>query len=174
MRSLILVLLLCGTTANAWSSEALQAELQAFAPFVGKTWRGELNGSTPEKALVDVSRWERALNGTAIRILHSVNDGEYGGESIVFWDAARKQIRYYYFTTGGFYTEGSMTVENNQYISSEKVSGEGNGITEVKGTGTLLPDGSLRQDAAYLKDGNWVQGHSATYRPAPGAEPRFR
>ena len=36
-------------------------ELQVLAPFVGRTWRGTLNESTPEKPMVDVSRWERAL-----------------------------------------------------------------------------------------------------------------
>jgi hypothetical protein len=30
--------------------------------------------------MFDVSHWERAMNGRAIRMLHSVNDGEYGGD----------------------------------------------------------------------------------------------
>lgn len=164
----------CLWAAGALAAETLSPELEAFRPLIGKTWRGELQGSSTGKRQVDVARWERALNGNAIRILHSVNDGEYGGESIVFWDATRKAIRYYYFTTAGFYTEGSMSVEGNRYTSVETVTGNKNGITEVRATATLQPNGALRQDSSYLKHGQWVPGHSATYAPAPGAEPRFR
>jgi len=35
--------------------------------------------------VVDVARWERALNGKAVRILHH-QSRVYGGESIVMWD----------------------------------------------------------------------------------------
>ena len=38
------------------------------------------------KPVVDVQRCELALNGQAVRVLHSIDDGEYGSESLVVWD----------------------------------------------------------------------------------------
>ena len=86
--------------------------LEPFRPFLCKTWRGPFKDSKPDKPIIDVARWERALNGKAVRVLHSVNDGSYGGESIVRWDSGSKQITYHYFTTAGFMTSGTMTVTN--------------------------------------------------------------
>lgn len=46
---------------------------------------------------VDIQRWELALNGQAVRILHSINDGEYGGESLLVWDRDRRSLVFHYF-----------------------------------------------------------------------------
>ncbi|MBM3823961.1 MAG: hypothetical protein FJ404_13940 [Verrucomicrobia bacterium] len=54
---------------------ALDEKLEVLRPFLGKTWRGEFKDSTPEKPVVDIAKWERALNGKAVRVLHSINDG---------------------------------------------------------------------------------------------------
>jgi len=48
----------------------LNAHLEHLRPLL-KTWKGTFNESKPDKPTVDVQRWERALNGQAIRILHS-------------------------------------------------------------------------------------------------------
>ena len=92
----------------AGDAPQLAEPFKPFAPLLGKTWKGEFKDSTPEKPLFDVARWERALNGKAVRVLHSVNDGIYGGETIITWDAAKKSLVYWYFTTAGFRTEGAM------------------------------------------------------------------
>lgn len=152
----------------------LSKELQALAPFVGRTWRGALNESTPEKPMVDVSRWERALGGMAVRNVHSVNDGEYGGETIVYWDRERQCLAFCYFTTAGFFTRGTMTVEGSRVTSVEQVVGSATGITEVRATAELLEDGRLRTQSVYVQDGKTVPGHGALYEPAPGAEVKFR
>jgi hypothetical protein len=149
-------------------------ELKFFEPFIGKTFRGEFANSTPEKPMFDVSHWERAMNGRAIRMLHSVNDGEYGGETIVMWDSEKKQLRSWYFTTAGFHTEGSFTIEGNRLISTEKVTGNENGITEVKATSELRADGNLAVKSEYLAKGAWVPGHEITYKPAPDAKVVFK
>jgi hypothetical protein len=152
----------------------LNPKLEPLRPFLGKTFRGEFAESTPEKPVVDVSRWERALNGNAVRILHSINRGAYGGESIVFWDNERQTIAYYYFTTAGFYTSGTMTVEDGKFVSLEKVSGDPDGVTEVRGTGIIRDDGTMLSKAEYLKNGKWVPGREVTYREAPDAEVVFK
>ena len=93
--------------------------------------------------VVDVSRFEVALNGQAVRILHSINDGEYGGETLIVWDQEKQAIVFYYFTTAGFYTTGTMRAENGEVVSRETVKGEAGGVTEVEARFRVLPDGRL-------------------------------
>ena len=160
---LVAFLLLLSLTNRVNAQEELAAELSMFKPFLGKTWKGEFKNSTPEKPIIDVARWERALNGNAVRVLHSINNGEYGGESIILWEAKQQSVVYYYFTTAGFYTHGTMKFEKNKFISHEYVTGNQNGITEVKGSGEIMPDGKLISKSQYLQNGKWVDGHEAIY-----------
>jgi hypothetical protein len=152
----------------------LEEHLQPLAHLVGRTFRGALSESGAEKPMVDVSRWERAMNGMAIRNLHSVNDGEYGGETIIYWNREQRRLEFFYFTTAGFFTHGTMTVENGVFSTREAVTGNKNGITEVVAKSELLPDGRLRTSSQYLQNGKWVEGHSGTYEQDPAAEVRFR
>ena len=89
-----ILLLVAGLVVDASAAEkaSLDEHLEPFRPFLGKTWKGHFKNSTPEKPQVDVARWERALNGNAIRVLHSINDGAYGGESIIVWDEKKKSL----------------------------------------------------------------------------------
>ena len=89
------------------AQKMLSENLKPFQAFISKTFKGEFANSTPEKPVYDISRWERALNGNAIRIMHSVNNGEYGGESIVMWDTKKESLVSWYFTTAGFYTQAT-------------------------------------------------------------------
>lgn len=147
----------------------LDEHLAPLKPLLGKTWRGEFKNSTPEKSQVDVARWERALNGKAIRVLHSINDGVYGGETLIFYDAAKKQVVFFYFTTAGFNTIGTMTLSDGKLTSVETISGNANGVTEVRGTGTLRADGTFHSKSQYLKEGTWTDGHEVLYKEAPHA-----
>jgi hypothetical protein len=99
----------------------LSARLAPLKPFLDKTWRGAFPESKPEKPVVDVSRFEAALNGQAVRNLHSINDGEYGGETMIVWDQEKQGLVYYYFTTAGFYTAGTMRAEDGALVSHEVV-----------------------------------------------------
>jgi hypothetical protein len=148
--------------------------LKPFLPFVGKTWKGEFANSTPEKPMYDVSRWELILSGQAIRIMHSVNDGVYGGETIIYWDKDKQQLLFFYFTTAGFYTTGTFSIEGEKFISHEMVTGNQNGITEVKATGEMLPDGKMRSKSLYLQLGKWVDGHEIFYKEDPTARVVFK
>ncbi len=156
------------------AAQGLIPELKIFEPYLGKTFSGEFADSTPEKPVHDVSRWERAMNGRAVRVLHSVNEGEYGGETIVMWDSEAQQIRFWYFTTAGFHTEGHFTVDGNRLSSVEKVTGNENGITEVKATSELTADGKLKVKSEYLAKGEWVPGHEITYTESPDAKVIFK
>ena len=162
-RSIVFLVALVSLANYAAAQDNLAENLKVFQPFLGKTWKGEFKNSTKEKPIIDVARWERALNGNAVRALHSINNGEYGGESIIFWDHEKKSLVYYYFTTAGFFTNGTMTVENGKYLSHEYVKGNQGGVTEVTGSGEITADGKMSTTSQYLQNGKWVEGHAATY-----------
>jgi hypothetical protein len=170
----IVLALTVGLTFAGEGGDKLAEPLKVFAPLLGKTWKGEFKKSTPEKPLFDVQRWERALNGQAVRVLHSVNDGVYGGETLIVWDAKKKTLAYWYFTTAGFRTEGTMKYEDGQFIAHEVVAGATKGTTEVKSTSKILPDGRLQATAEYLKDGKWEFAREVMYKVAPEAKVIFK
>lgn len=168
------VLLLCMVNAvGADDALHLDEHLKPFAPLLGKTWKGEFANSTPEKPMVDVSRWERALNGKAIRVVHSVNGGMYGGETTIIWDAEKKSLVYWYFTTAGFRTEGTMTYEDGAWSGREVVIGGAGGISEVRSTTKLLPNGRMQVKAEYVKDGKSGASREVEYIEAPDAKVVF-
>jgi hypothetical protein len=160
--------------AASLHSAELDPRLAPLAPVVGKTWRGELSPPGAEKPVVDVSRFELALNGRAIRSLHSINDGVYGGETLFTWDDEKKAIVYTYFTTGGFYTVGTVTPAGGELQFHEVVRGTAAGVREVKSTSRILPDGRLHVKSQHLKDGAWVDGHEVRYSEDPKAVVRFK
>ena len=152
----------------------MDSHLEPLRPLLGKTWRGEFKDSTPEKPLVDVMRCERALNGKAVRILHSLNQGMYGGETLLMWDEKQQTIAYFYFTTAGFRTTGTLTARDGKFITRESVTGNANGITEVQGTSEVLPDGTYHVKTEYLKGSERSPGRDVTYREAPDATVVFK
>lgn len=173
-RVAIALAVLVHLSVHAAEKLPLEEHLEPFRPFLGKTWRGEFKNSKPDKRTIDVARWERALNGKAVRVLHSINDGAYGGESIVRWDKESKQLVYHYYTTAGFMTSGTMTVDNGKIVAVEKVSGDANGVTEVRSTTELRADGTMLTKAEYLKGGQPSGGRETLYKEDPAAELKFR
>src|ERR1700728_4295422 len=103
---------------------SLNRHLAPLEPLLGKTWKGTFKNSTPDKPIVDVARWERALNGPAVRQVHSINSGVYGGETLFIWDDKKQTIAYYYFTTEGFTTTGTLRVKEGHIVTSEQVTGD--------------------------------------------------
>jgi hypothetical protein len=142
----------------------LEAHLRPLERLVGRTFRGTLSEPGAQKAMVDVSRWERALNGMAVRNLHSVNDGEYGGDTVLCWNRELQTLDFFYFTTAGFLTRGTMTAEPGIASTREQVTAQSE----------LLADGRLRTSSQYLRNGQWVEGPSGTCVPDDSAVVRFR
>ncbi len=163
-----------GKAQESAEKETLHPMLEPLRPLMGKTWKGTFKNSTPEKPVVDVMKCERALNGQAVRLLHSINQGLYGGETLIIADPKKKKVVYYYFTTAGFMTIGTMEFNGNKIVTLEKVEGGGGGIAEVKGESERLPDGKLHVKTEHLKDGKWEPGHEATYEPDPAAQVVFK
>jgi hypothetical protein len=148
--------------------------IDILAPFLGRSWRGEFSASTPEHPMVDVASFELALNGQAVRGLHSINDGEYGGETIYLAGAGPTEAAYFYFTTAGFRSEGSLRREGNVLSARESIVGEAGGIKEVRATMTILSDTEYVVKSEYLKEGAWVAGRETHYHASPGAQVKFR
>ena len=169
------VVLLASLAIPAAAAPAeLSPRLAPLRPFLGKTWRGVFPDAKPDKPKVDVSRFEAALNGQAVRNLHSINDGEYGGETVIVWDQQKQALVFYYFTTAGFYTTGTMREQEGALVSHEVVKGEAGGIREVKATFRVQPDGRLHVKTQYLEQGAWVDGRDMYYVEAPGAVVKFK
>jgi hypothetical protein len=177
MRCYLLILLCCCALPISLccaDQQSLDPRLEPLRPFLGKTWKGEFKSSTPEKPLVDIMRWERALNGKAVRVLHSLNEGAYGGETIFRWDEKQQTVTYHYFTTAGFMTVGSVSFKDGKLITHEVVAGSSGGVTEVRGESELLPDGGLRVKTEHLKDGRWQPGREVTYKEDATAKVVFK
>jgi len=152
----------------------LSEYLKPFERYIGKTFKGEFSNSTKEKPVFDISHWERTLNGMAIRITHSVNNGEYGGESIITWNVKKNSLVSSYFTTTGFSTNAVLHFEDDKLISIEDVVGNENGITKVKAIIELLPNGDLRNVSKYFINDIWVNGHGIYYKEDSKAEIIFK
>jgi hypothetical protein len=161
------------SSASAAEQGSLDPNLEPLRPWLGKTWKSDATTSGG-KTTIDVSRWERALNGKAVRMLHSINDGEYGGETIATWDEKKQSIVYQYFTTAGFSTSGTIKVEDGKIVTHEMVSGNAGGVTEVRGTLAMEPDGTYRIKTEYMKDGKWEPARNVVYREDPSATVVFK
>ena len=75
--SIYLALTITITSAEDQSSSRLSDHLIGFSSFIGKTYEGNFINSTKENPMIDVLSFERALNCSAIKIIHSVNNGEF-------------------------------------------------------------------------------------------------
>lgn len=172
------LLLICNALAHAAEAEVLplHPKLEPLRPYLNRYWQGDLTQPGKTEKVIDRSTWSRALNGQAIKTVHSINDGEYGGESFIFWDEKKQSLAYYYFTTAGFYTHGTMefNVQSGEIVALENVENNQNGVTQVKSYSRILPDGRLQTKSSYLQNDNWVEGHSATYQQVAAQPIRFR
>ncbi len=161
LNSLLLSICLCSLSVMA-AEQQLDDKLKVFAPYLG-TWQADFTVTSGKPAVQDVSTWQRALNGTAIKTIHSINEGEYGGESMIFWDSKKQSLVFYYFTTAGFYTQGTMNVLSpTQFVAYENVTGNKEGITKVKSTSEFKDDHFV-VSTSYLKKGQWTKPDSRTY-----------
>lgn len=174
MNLLVNLVMFAGLTVGSDHPSDLNEHLSFFKPLCGKTYRGEFAQSTPEKPQVDIMRVERAMNGQAVRIVHSVNDGAYGGESILMWDKETKKLRFWYFTTAGFFTTGTMETRDNQWTTVEKVTGNAGGVTEVRSTSIVEKDGRMTRKSEMFREGKWTPGHVIRYAESPGSTVRFK
>jgi hypothetical protein len=167
------LLLFCLVVSPAEEAK-LNPHLQPLAPLLGKTYRGTLTDANGKPVATDISRWEAILNGQAVRILHSVNNGAYGGESIIRWDEQKGTLTSYYATTAGFHTTGTARVEGNRLHTEEDVHGNAGGATAVRAITEIQPDGGFKVSVSQLRNGQWEKGGERVYRVDPEARVIFK
>jgi hypothetical protein len=170
----ITISLTVASSMAAADQPSLDPHLEFLQPCLDKTFKSEGKEPSSGKPSSDVVRWERALNGKVVRITHSLNDGAYGGEVIVRWDEEKQAVCYHYFTTDTFWTEGTMTFKDGKIKTHEFVKGKAGGVTEVRASIEMRPDGTYLQKSEYLKDEKWAPGREALYRPDPAARLIFK
>jgi len=141
-----------------------------LAGFAGRTYRGEpLEGSS--EAVADIQSWNWAIGGAGLSIRHALEDGSYGGETLVYHDKASDRLAYVYVTSAGFHTEGSFDInEDGSWTAVEEVTGHPS-ITKVRSNGHQRSDGSLMSASEYYQDDDWVPGTQFLYREVFDIEP---
>lgn len=172
----VLLGLMAANLILAAETRSLHPQLEAFRPLLGKTWAGAFPDRPDGTKMVDVVRYERVLNGMAVRALHSINDGIYGGETLFRWDAGKAQLVFHYFTTQGFVTMGVIhRNDDGSFTSIEKVEnpGQAGGITRVEAKFVVAAD-RLIVESTYFRGEESEPGHAAEYRPAPEQSVVFR
>ena len=166
---ILLILPIIINGKNAGHNDEMSEHLETLLPYIGKTYKGEFLNSTIEEPVYDIAKWERALNGNAIRILHSVNNGEFGGETVIMWNPDQNSLMSWYFTTGGSFTNSLVNIEGTKITSIEDVTGNDNGITKVKNIIQLRQNGGFKNRSKYLMNNIWVDGHEIIYQEDPNA-----
>ena len=148
------------------SHDTSHEKLMVLAPFIG-TWKADVGENT-----IDISNYQWILGGKALRIMHSINDGQYGGEALIHWNSDKEAITYRYVTTSTFYTDGTLSPIENGFEAHEIVHGNMGGITETR-AGYTMQDGEIHVWSQLLKEGEWTEKDHAVYVRAEDAEIRF-
>ena len=142
--------------------------LQQLAPFTG-TWTQVIAASA--KGNPDVQRWEWAFKGKVVRIIHG--SGDYGGESLIHWDAQQKKIIFRYVTNAGFYTDGVMTPTQEGFDVHEFVRGSKSGPSEVATKYSITADGTMKVIGKFKMAGKWAEEFTSVYKRTPDAEVKY-
>ena len=150
----------------AYAQDTPHEKLMILDPFIG-TWKAEVGKDT-----YDVTNYAWILGGKAVRIMHSINDGDYGGEALLHWNTDKQAITYRYVTTASFYTEGTIAPTDNGFEAHEMVYGNAGGISETR-SGYTMKDGGMHTWSQFLKDGEWTEKSQSTYIKTPDAEVKF-
>ncbi len=142
---------------------------EALAPFENYLggWTATFKAQEGQPPVVDVTLFEKVLNGKGLKTTHSINDGVYGGESIIFWNNKTSRLEFYYFTTADFFTTGWMEFETpTRFVAYEDVTGRSalaQGISKVRSVSELKGD-SMMVSTSYLKNGEWTKPDTREYR----------
>jgi len=160
-------------SAQTKSKTFLSEHLTGLKPFIGNTYKGNFINSTKENPMIDVLSFERALNGNAVKVTHSVNNGEYGGETMVMWNSEKEGLQSWYFTSAGSLTIKNVQIKKDTFISIEDVAGNQNGITKVKTIIEVLHGNQIQKRTKYLMNNLWKDGSEIIYNKVNDLKPVF-
>ena len=160
-------------SAQTKSKTFLSEHLNGLKPFIGNTYKGNFINSTKENPMIDIISFERALNGNAVKVTHSVNNGEYGGETMVMWNSEKEGLQSWYFTSAGSLTIQNVQIKKDAFICIEDVAGNKNGITKVKTIIEVLHGNQIQKRTKYLMNNLWKDGSEIIYNKVNDLKPVF-
>ena len=160
-------------SAQTKSKTFLSEHLNGLKPFIGNTYKGNFINSTKENPMIDIISFERALNGNAVKVTHSVNNGEYGGETMVMWNSEKGGLQSWYFTSAGSLTIQNVQIKKDTFICIEDVAGNKNGITKVKTIIEVLHGNQIQKRTKYLMNNLWKDGSEIIYNKVNDLKPVF-
>ena len=113
------------------------------------------------------------MNGNAVKVTHSVNNGEYGGETMVMWNSEKEGLQSWYFTSAGSLTIQNVQIKKDTFICIEDVAGNKNGITKVKTIIEVLHGNQIQKRTKYLMNNLWKDGSEIIYNKVNDLKPVF-
>ncbi len=171
MAAAIAALLMLGGPAFAADKAEAYEPMAPFAKLAGKAWRGEGVGPNGQP-VVDIARYEFILGGRAFQSTHRLENGSYGGRTIIFYDEGAKKHIFHYFTTAGFHTTGEITPSEDGFTAVEKVEGH-DAFAEVHSK-AVYGDGTIRIVSSHVThDGVKSEGEGLLYREIDDPGPLF-
>ena len=174
MKRILLILVpIIFISGQTKSKTFLSEHLTGLKPFIGNTYKGNFINSTKENPMIDVLLFERALNGNAVKVTHSVNNGEYGGETMVMWNSEKEGLQSWYFTSAGSLTIQNVQIKKDTFISIEDVAANKNGITKVKTIIEVLHGNQIQKRTKYLMNNLWKDGSEIIYNKVNDLKPVF-
>ncbi|MCF8260146.1 MAG: hypothetical protein K9J12_05175 [Melioribacteraceae bacterium] len=160
----VLVCLFSFFSTEIIGQTGLSENFSILEPFVGKTWKGIVDNGDDGSPIYDIGKWDIILNGNAIKVIHSVNNGSYAGETTYYWNTEKGLIEYFYFTTAGFYTTGTTEKVGEKIVNHEFITGDAGGIKEVKSVVEFI-NGNEYQVFTNVKSNNkWLDGGVVIYK----------
>ena len=174
MKRILLILVpIIFISGQTKSKTFLSEHLTGLKPFIGNTYKGNFINSTKENPMIDIISFERALNGNAVKVTHSVNNGEYGGETMVMWNSEKEGLQSWYFTSAGSLTIQNVQIKKDTFISIEDVAANKNGITKVKTIIEVLHGNQIQKRTKYLMNNLWKDGSEIIYNKVNDLKPVF-
>lgn len=164
-----------GTSQPSVETAPTAAQTEAFGPMAalaGTRWYAvPAEGSS--EAVGDVQHWYWEFGGGILAQRHALEDGSYGGVTYIFPESDDGELKFVYVTSGGFYTKGAFTLnDDGSWTALEDVDGHET-ITQVRSTGRIDPDGTLQTRSEYKQSGQWVPGHAFIASPTDRLVPEI-
>ncbi|GHF18990.1 hypothetical protein GCM10017044_11930 [Kordiimonas sediminis] len=169
--SVTLILLSINSMVSAapqTNAPALIDPLALLEPYTNRTWQHTVGTKGEPGYFNDISHWQTVMGGHAVLTRHSVNEGVYGGYTLIFYDAEASILRCTYVTNGGFYTECTIRQADDQIIVEETVKGTRRGPESVRSQ-IAIEDGQMIVTSQYKTEKDWSDPEVRRYHENPTA-----
>lgn len=139
--------------------------MEPFAKLAGRSWRGEGTGPNGQP-VVDIAKYEMILGGRAFQSTHKLENADYGGRTIIFFDEGAKKYIFHYFTTAGFHTTGEIVPTATGFTAIEQVQNHPE-FAEVRSE-AFYGDKTIRVVSSHVThDGDASTGEELVYKEIP-------